>query len=239
MLTAERSLGRRCSRYHWAIQKPTAPNPFMNRPLPLTLALVVCAAIISVSGCATRPPQQQENICSIFQQHPRWYDYALASERRWGTPIYIQMAFVQQESSFRARARPERNRILGIIPGRRPSSARGYAQAQDPAWQDYQQATGRRGARRSNMSDALDFIGWYNDVSHRRLGIAKNDAFHLYLAYHDGHTGFQRGGWRNNPQLQDIARRVEQRAATYARQLPGCEAQLRCRRWYQFRPFCR
>ena len=237
MLTAERILGRRCSLYHWAIQKPTAPKPFMNRPLPLFLALVLCAAI--VSGCATRPPQQQDNICSIFQQHPRWYDYALASERRWGTPISIQMAFVQQESSFRARARPERNRILGVIPGRRPSSARGFAQAQDPAWQDYQQATGRRSARRSNMRDALDFIGWYNDVSHRRLGLAKDDAFHLYLAYHDGHTGFQRGGWRNNRQLQDIARRVEQRAATYERQLAACESRLRCRRWYQIRPFCR
>ncbi len=209
----------------------------MPRLLPLALLLIVCAVILG--GCATRPPQQQDNICSIFNQHPRWYDYALASERRWGTPIAVQMAFVQQESSFRARARPERNRILGIIPGRRPSSARGFAQAQDPAWQDYQQATGRRGARRSNMRDALDFIGWYNDVSHRRLGLAKNDAFHLYLAYHDGHTGFQRGGWRNNQQLQGIARRVEQRAATYQRQLPACESRLRCRRWYQIRPFCR
>lgn len=202
-------------------------------------ALVLILSGLILAGCATRPPQQQDNICSIFSQHPRWYDHALASERRWGAPIPIQMAFVQQESSFRARARPERNRILGVVPGRRPSSARGFAQAQDPAWQDYQRATGRRGARRSNMADALDFIGWYNDVSHRRLGIAKTDAFHLYLAYHDGHTGFQRGGWRNNRQLQEIAQRVERRAAAYATQLPACEARLRCRRWYQIRPFCR
>lgn len=205
----------------------------------IRLALILILSCLIVAGCATRQPQQQDNICSIFGQHPRWYDHALASERRWGTPIHIQMAFVQQESSFRARARPERNRILGIIPGRRPSSARGFAQAQDPAWQDYQRATGRTGARRSNMADALDFIGWYNDVSHRRLGIAKTDAFHLYLAYHEGHTGFQRGAWRNNRQLQDIARRVEQRSAAYAAQLPACESRLRCRRWYQIRPFCR
>lgn len=195
--------------------------------------------LLLLAGCASRPPQDQDNLCQIFSQHPRWYDHALASERRWGTPIAVQMAFVQQESSFRARARPDRNRVLGVIPGRRPSSARGFAQAQDPAWSDYQRATGNRRARRSNMADALDFIGWYNDVSHRRLGIAKNDAYRLYLAYHEGHTGYQRGGWRNNSQLQAIASRVDQRAMRYQRQLAGCEDQFRCRRWYQLRPFCR
>ncbi len=203
------------------------------------LAVALMALVLVVTGCATSPPPRQDNICQILDHNPRWYDYAHASEKRWGTPIPVQMAFVQQESSFRARARPERNRILGIIPGRRPSSARGYAQAQDPAWQDYQQATGNRRARRSNMKDALDFIGWYNDVSHRRLGLAKNDAYHLYLAYHDGHTGYQRGGWRNNGQLKSIASRVDQRAQSYTRQLPTCESDFRCRRFWQFWPFCR
>ncbi|MCC5864406.1 MAG: lysozyme-like domain containing protein [Wenzhouxiangella sp.] len=206
----------------------------MNR----RMILIALLSILICAGCATRPPQDQDNLCNIFAENPRWYDHARASERRWGTPIAIQMAFVQQESSFRARVRPERRRHLGVIPGRRPSSARGYAQAQDPAWSDYQQATGNRRARRSNMADALDFIGWYNDVSHRRLGLAKNDAYHLYLAYHEGHTGFQRGAWRNNRQLQSIASRVDARALAYQRQLNGCEQRFRCRRWYQVRPFC-
>lgn len=201
--------------------------------------LVMAAMALLLAGCASSPPPRQDNVCHILEHNPRWYDHARASEKRWGTPIPVQMAFVQQESSFRARARPERNRFLGIFPGRRPSSARGYAQAQDPAWQDYQQATGNRRSRRSNMGDALDFIGWYNDVSHRRLGLAKNDAYHLYLAYHDGHTGYQRGGWRNNGQLRQIASRVDQRAQNYERQLARCESQFRCRRFWQIRPFCR
>jgi hypothetical protein len=203
------------------------------------LELILMALALLMTGCATSPPPRQDNICQILEHNPRWYDHARASEKRWGTPIPVLMAFVQQESSFRARARPERNRILGIFPGRRPSSARGYAQAQDPAWQDYQRATGNRRARRSNMKDALDFIGWYNDVSHRRLGLAKNDAYHLYLAYHDGHTGYQRGGWRNNSQLQSIASRVDQRAQSYTRQLPTCESDFRCRRFWQIWPLCR
>lgn len=210
-----------------------------NSPAALCrLPFLVLSALLLVS-CASSPPRQQDNICSVLAENPRWYDHARASERRWGTPIAVQKAFVQQESSFRARARPDRRRHLGIIPGRRPSSARGYAQAQDPAWQDYQAATGNRRARRSNMADALDFIGWYNDVSHRRLGLAKDDAFNLYLAYHEGHTGYQRGAWRNNRQLQSTASRVDQRAMSYQRQLQSCEDRFRCRRWYQVRPFCR
>lgn len=200
------------------------------------------SALILVSllaACASAPPAQQENICHVFREQPRWYDHARASEARWGTPIAVQMAFMQQESSFRARVRPERNRVLGIFPGRRPSSARGFAQAQDPAWQDYQNATGKRTARRSNFADAADFIGWYNDVSHRRLGLSKSDPFNLYLAYHDGHTGYQRGGWRSNRNLQNIAQRVEQRSIEYTGQLRECESQFRCRRFWQVRPFCR
>jgi len=205
-----------------------------NLLLPLMLA-----GVLGLTGCVTHPPRDQSNLCAILDDYPRWYDHALASERRWGTPIAVQMAFVQQESAFRAAVRPERERFLWIFPGRRPSSARGYAQAQDPAWQDYQQATGRRFAQRTDMDDALDFIGWYNDVSNQRLGLAKNDAYSLYLAYHEGHTGYQRGAWRSKPALRDIASRVDQRALTYQRQLNGCRDRFRCRRWYQFWPFCR
>jgi hypothetical protein len=200
--------------------------------------LVATGATMILGGCATPQPRQTESLCQVFQQYPRWYDHALASERHWGTPIPVQMAFVHQESAFQQRARPERKRILGVIPGKRPSSAYGYAQAQDPAWEDYIKATGRRGARRTDMSDALDFIGWYNDVSHRRLGLAKTDARSLYLAYHEGHGGYQRGTWKNKTWLQQAASRVDARASTYQSQLQICESNLRCRRWYQVRPFC-
>ena len=205
----------------------------------ILLTLLLLTTLVGLTACSTQPPRDQSDLCAIFDENPRWYDHALASQRDWGTPIAVQMAFVQQESSFRARARPERRRFLGIFPGRRPSSARGYAQAQDPAWQDYQKATGKRFAQRIDIDDALDFIGWYNDVSHRRLGLAKNDAYSLYLAYHEGHTGYQRGAWRNQAALRDIASRVDQRALTYQRQLNACQDRFRCRRWYQFWPFCR
>lgn len=195
--------------------------------------------VATLSACATTPPKQQDNLCEIFRQYPDWYDHTLDSQKRWGVPISVQMAIIQQESSFRSAVRPERTKLLGIIPWKRPSSAKGYAQAQDPAWEDYKKATGQIFASRSQFEDAADFVGWYNDVSHRRLGLPKTDAYNLYLAYHEGHGGYSRGSWRNKSQLQSIARKVERRSAQYQAQLNSCQSEFHCRRWYQVWPFCR
>lgn len=204
------------------------------------LVLTAVSAFV-LAGCATTPPQRQDNLCEIFEQEPGWYDHAYTSERRWGVPIPVQMAIVQRESSFRARVKPARTRLLGFIPWRRPSSASGYAQAQDPAWQDYLEMTGRSTwfTSRADMADALDFIGWYNYTSHRRLGIRRNDAYNLYLAYHEGRTGYERGSWRDKPKVQQTAREVTQRAERYAKQLPACEDRFRCAAWWKVWPFCR
>nr|WP_245795481.1 hypothetical protein [Thioalkalivibrio denitrificans] len=195
--------------------------------------------MLLLTACANQPPERADNICHIFEEYPRWYDHARRAEQRWGTPIPVQIAFVHQESGFRHNVRPPREYRFGFIPRRRPSSAYGYAQAITPAWSDYQEATGRHNARRTNMAHALDFIGWYNDVSHRRLGIPPYDAERLYLAYHEGHTGYARGAYRSKPQVQRVAQRVNERAQRYSAQLEECERRFRCRRFYQFWPFCR
>ena len=82
------------------------------------------------------------------------------------------------------------------MPWRRSSSAYGYAQATNEAWKDYKKDTGRRFVQRDDFADAIDFIGWYNDRSHKRLKLRKNDAYRLYLAYYNGHTGYSQGRWR-------------------------------------------
>lgn len=215
---------------------PLLSDPMHRRP---RIASALVLAVLVLGGCATRPPQDTENICAIFDEQPRWYDHAKDSEDRWGTPIAIQMAIIYQESSFRSHVRPPRDYLFGVIPLPRSSSAVGYAQIQDAAWSDYLESTGRRWASRSDIADALDFIGWYNDISNRRLRIPKTDAERLYLAYHEGHGGYSRGTYRNKPQLQSIARRVSRRADDYGRQLPSCEDRLRCRHFWQVWPFCR
>jgi len=205
-------------------------------------ALLLLGSIGLTAGCAARgpaPPPNQDNLCEIFREHPRWYDYARDSEREWGTPIATQMAFIQQESSFRSNVRPDRKRLLGVVPWRRPSSAYGYAQAQDPVWGEYRADAGSLTARRTHMKYATDFIGWYNVRTQRMTGVSLQNAEHLYLAYHEGQGGYNRGTWRNKPGVQRSARQVAERADRYERQLSSCESEFRCRRFYQVAPFCR
>ncbi|HEX7034987.1 MAG TPA: hypothetical protein VF210_04400 [Pseudomonadales bacterium] len=182
--------------------------------------------LAALAACSSAPPGSPDDVCAIFEERPSWYRHARAAEREWGVPIHVAMAFVHKESSYVSDARPPRRRLLWVIPWTRPSSAYGYAQATREAWQDYQDARGRWLADRADFDDAIDFIGWYNARSARQLGIAPDNAYHLYLAYHEGPTGYRRGSWRNNPTVQSYARRVEQRAESYRRQLARCEDDL-------------
>jgi hypothetical protein len=142
------------------------------------------------------------------------------------------MAFKHQESGFNASARPERTRILWVIPWRRPSSAYGYSQSLDSTWKWYIEKSGNRGAKRSNFADSADFIGWYNDISHRELGVSKADARNLYLAYHEGHGGYRRRTYNQKAWLVAVADKVGRKARTYSAQLEGCRESLKRRRWW-------
>ena len=144
------------------------------------------------------------------------------SERRWGIPVYVQMAIMYQESKFIGNARTPVQYKLGVIPMGRQSSAFGYSQALDGTWQEYKDGPGRNRARRDNIKDATDFMGWYMAKTTERLGIAKNDARNQYLAYHDGRTGFLRGTYKSKPWLMRISREIEDRAALYKYQLVAC-----------------
>lgn len=195
------------------------------KPLHLvTLALLV-------TGCAS-PPAETSNICSVFEARRSWFNAAKDAEERWRVPIPVTMAFIQQESGFRSKARPPRMRILWLIPGPRPSNAFGYAQALESTWSDYIQATGNRSAERSDFADAVDFIGWYNNMSYRTNNIEANDAYSLYLAYHEGNTGFARHSYDGKQWLIDVATKVQANTKLYGRQYTECERDLG-RRWYE------
>ena len=105
-----------------------------------------------------------------------------------------------------ADAKPPRKRVLGIPLGR-SSSAYGYAQATDEAWSDYKKSTGRRFVKRSDFGDAIDFIGWYNHRSNKRLGLRKNDTYNLYLAYYNGHTGYAKGAWKKSATIKAMRKK--------------------------------
>ena len=153
-----------------------------------------------IVGCTATPPQQPDNICSIFKEKNSWYKAAIRTEKRWKLPPYVLMSFVFQESSYNAKAKPERDKLLGFIPWFRPSSAKGYSQALEKTWEDYQDETGNRFARRDNFSDSADFIGWYASKGYFQ-GFEKQDARSLYLAYHEGYTGFRNKTYRKKQWL--------------------------------------
>ena len=185
---------------------------------------VLCVAL--VTSCATAPPDNIENICAVFEDKGGWYKAAKKSEKRWGTPVHVQMSIMRQESSFKFDAKPPRTKVLGFIPWKRPSDAYGYAQALDSTWDWYKKDAGRRFADRDDFDDAIDFVGWYTNKSNESVGISKWDPYNQYLAYHEGAGGWRKGTYKNKPWLKDTARKVDYRAKEWGAQLKRCEEDL-------------
>ena len=138
-----------------------------------TFSILIAALIIQ--GCATKPPENPDNICLIFKEKRSWYKAVIKAEKRWKIPPYVLMSFVYQESSFKSDAKPEREKLLGFIPWFRPSTAVGYSQALTMTWDDYKEETGNGGANRTDFKDSADFIGWYASKGYYQ-GFQKADA---------------------------------------------------------------
>lgn len=193
-------------------------------------------AVLLLSGCISTPrPKNVENVCSIFKEYPDWYRATQKTARKWGIPAAVQMSILYQESSFDGEARPPRTKLLWIIPWKHITSAYGYSQALDATWDEYKKSTHSYFVKRNSFADASDFVGWYSEQAHRHAGISKDDAYRLYLAYHEGWTGYSRQSYRGKPWLMVVAQKVQYRAVTYQRQLNGCKADLeKQKKWYQF-----
>ena len=198
-----------------------------------TLHSFAAAGVLALTlvGCASAPPEQPDDLCEIFYEKPDWYDAAAEMRDRWGVPIQIPMAIMYQESSFKHDAVPPRDYLLWIIPWGRVSSAYGYSQAKTPTWDDYERETGNSWASRDSFADAIDFMGWFIDKSHRLNGVSKWDAYGLYLNYHEGWTGYKRQTYRSKAWLVRTAERVKLRAGTYGAQLRRCEDDLQ-KNWF-------
>ena len=189
-------------------------------------------ALLLSTACTTAPPRNPGDICAIFREKDDWYDDASEAFKRWDSPIPVMMSIMYQESRFVAEAKPPRKYWLGFIPAGRMSDAYGYPQAKDATWDWYKDKSGNWGADRDDFEDAIDFIGWYNNVSRRTNGIANTDTYSLYLAYHEGHGGFKRRTFAGKPWLQRVAGKVSARSRSYAAQLARCEEDLKKGGWF-------
>lgn len=191
------------------------------------LVIVLLAASCGGGGGSGKAPRNLDNACSILGQRPGYIRAFRATERKWSVPVAVQMAIIYQESKFIPDARTPVRYSLGVIPVGRQSSAFGYSQALDGTWDEYRRATGNRSARRDDIRDATDFMGWYMNGTRKALGISLSDARNQYLAYHEGRTGYKRGTYRGKAWLMRVASEVEDRAIVYDAQLRTCRAARR------------
>lgn len=197
-------------------------------------AMLVFVVTVLCSGCAVAPPDHPDDICKVFKHYPKWYWAAQETQKKWHVPIPVQMAILHQESRFKAKAKPPRKRLLGFIPWCRPTSAYGYTQALDMTWARFQKESGHVSASRKNFKDALEFVGWYATLAHKRAGISRNNAYSLYLAYHEGIGGYQRKSYLKKNWLVKVAHKVSRRSRLYASQLKRCQRSLPRRHWWNF-----
>lgn len=195
-------------------------KPYFLRYVGYEIWLVMLLLVLS--GCASHPPSDVNNLCHIFKQRPNWYREAKKVEYKWHVPVAVQMAIIHQESKFNAYAKPERTKLLWIIPWKRPSTAYGYTQALHSTWALYKQSHGGFLASRNDFADGVDFIGWYANIARQRAGISPTNAYALYLAYHEGVGGYLRKTYTRKSWLMAVANKVRARSQIYQAQLNRC-----------------
>ncbi len=176
-----------------------------------------------ISACSSIPKNTADG-CSIFSERYLWYKYAKKTEKKWGTPIYIQLAIIKMESDFDWLAKPARQKIFKIIPFKRPSSSFGYSQAVKGTWEQYKNETGNKLATRTRFKDSVDFIGWYTNKTETILRIPKKDVFRQYIAYHEGWGAYK--NYKNNQKVIKLAKKVKNQSDKYRLQLKKCEKRL-------------
>jgi len=186
------------------------------------MACVMLLASCSGGASYNSAPRNLDDACSIVSERPEYLRAFQAVERKYGVPVPSLMAIIYQESKFIGNNRTPHRYALGVIPVGRQSSAFGYSQALDGTWEEYQDGPGGSRARRDDIYDATDFMGWYMVQTVEETGVPIYDTRNQYLAYHDGRTGFLRGTWRSKSWLVRIAGEVEGRAVMYDQQLRSC-----------------
>ena len=183
------------------------------------------------SACSSIPKNTADG-CSIFSERYFWYKHVKKTEKKWGTPVHLQLAFIKMESDFDWLAKPPRHKLFKVIPYKRPSSSFGYSQAVKGTWKQYKKENNRPLATRARFKDSVDFIGWYTNKTSKILKISKKDVFKQYIAYHEGWGNYK--NYKNNNKIILIAKKVKNQSDRYKKQLSDCKNKLDRKRYIIF-----
>jgi len=184
-----------------------------------------------ISSCSSIP-KSTSNSCEIFNEKYFWYKHAKKTQKKWGTPISLQLAIIKMESDFNWLAKPPRHKLFKVIPYKRPSSSLGYSQAVEGTWDQYKNETNKPLATRLRFKDSVDFIGWYTNKTEKILKISKKDSFRQYIAYHEGWGNYK--NYKKNAKVISLAKKVEQNTNKYKKQLNDCKKKLNKNRYIIF-----
>ena len=184
---------------------------------------ILFIVLFFLTSCSSIPKNTADG-CSIFSERYFWYKHAKKTERKWGTPISLQLAIIKMESDFDWLAKPPRHKLFKVIPYKRKSSSLGYSQAVTGTWEQYKNETNNPLATRVRFKDSVDFIGWYTNKTEKILKISKKDSFRQYIAYHEGWGNYK--NYKKNAKVVSLAKRVEQQTNKYKKQLSDCNKRL-------------
>ena len=203
----------------------------MKKQNPNLSNFLIFFFLLILSSCSSIPKNTADG-CSIFSDRYLWYKHAKKTEKKWGTPIHIQLAIIKMESDFDWLAKPKRKKIFKIIPYKRPSSSLGYSQAVKGTWKQYKNETGNKLAVRTRFKDSVDFIGWYTNKTKKLLKISKKDAFKQYIAYHEGWGNYK--NYKKNQKVIILAKKVKKHSERYKGQLKKCGKSLNRKKYLIF-----
>ena len=64
----------------------------------IKLENIFLVLLLSFFSACSSIPKNTTNSCSIFNERYLWYKHAKNTEKKWGTPIYVQLAIIKMES---------------------------------------------------------------------------------------------------------------------------------------------
>ena len=204
----------------------------MIRLIKKYLIILSSLIILLILSSCSSIPSNTKNSCDIFSERYLWYKHVKNTEKKWGAPIHIQLAFIKKESDFDWLAKPKRLKLFKVIPYKRPSSSFGYSQAVKGTWDQYKKETNNRLAIRARFKDSVDFIGWYINKTEKLLKIPKTDAYRQYIAYHEGWGNYK--NYKKNKKVIIFAKEVKDQANKYRKQLVKCQKRLNKKKYIIF-----
>ena len=178
-----------------------------------------------ISACSSIP-SNTANSCSIFNERYLWFKHVNKSKKKWGTPIYLQLAIIKMESDFDWLAKPPRQKLFKVIPYKRPSSSFGYSQAVKKTWELYKTETDNPLALRARFKDSVMFIGWYISKTNKINRIPLNDSYRQYLNYYLGWGNYAKETYKKDKKAIIFAKSVEKQSKIYKNQLKECQKGL-------------